>query len=318
MSKKLSLALLAVGALIWTGIDDAAAWPSVAPSREDQDAGRKVWRVPTRKARVANPVPRSDATLAAGKNVYTRECASCHGAGGRGDGENAAQVKGGVPALQDVQLAAQSDGALAYKISTGRDPMPGYRRLLQDEEIWQTVHYLRLIAPAPLTEPRFLASAEQRKGVSGVFAHYAATTRALASSDVAASKSSAERLARDTSVLGEADGVPGDQREAWLADLAALRKAADGLARITVLAEQRDSYAALSDAMLQLVADFGHAESGPLRLVQRSERGKTFTWLKLEASSDPYAGKGGQPAPTVRRLASQQVPQATPNKMSGE
>lgn len=94
---------------------------------------------------MVNPVAMSEASLAAGKQVWGKECASCHGDTGAGDGSQAKKLEVKIPPLVDIR--AQSDGALFWKITSGRRPMPGYRKTLNDEQRWHLVNYMRSLLP---------------------------------------------------------------------------------------------------------------------------------------------------------------------------
>ena len=110
--------------------------------------GQEAWEVPAEARELPNPVPRTEAALAAGEAIYGARCASCHGDTGRGDGKATRFIK---PAPADISTAEardrMTDGEIFYKITEGRKPMPGMARTLDDEERWQVVHYLRTLQP---------------------------------------------------------------------------------------------------------------------------------------------------------------------------
>ena len=106
----------------------------------------KPWPVPEKNAKMANPVKSNAESISEGKALWSRNCASCHGKKGLGDGSKAAQLK---TTPQDMTLAAcqsQSDGALFYKISEGRDDMPSFKKKIPEaEDIWNLVNYVRTL-----------------------------------------------------------------------------------------------------------------------------------------------------------------------------
>jgi mono/diheme cytochrome c family protein len=106
---------------------------------------RRKWEAPASASQQKNPVPAGAQSLAAGRTLYSRECASCHGDGGRGDGKDGRDLDLPPADLSSPAVAGQSDGALFWKITNGRRPMPSYRKDLSDEERWQLVHYLRAL-----------------------------------------------------------------------------------------------------------------------------------------------------------------------------
>lgn len=130
------------GALLWAGT--ATFLVSAAASGQSAPAD---WVVPERRARRANPVAASQESVAGGSEVYRRECLSCHGKSGRGDGSKASELKTKVADLTSPRVREQSDGALFWKITEGRGDMPSNRTALTDEERWNVVNYIRSLTP---------------------------------------------------------------------------------------------------------------------------------------------------------------------------
>lgn len=114
-----------------------------------QAAPHKEWKAPSRASRKKNPVAVDAASLELGKIVYTKECASCHGDTGVGDGPAAKNLEVHPGDLTKPSVAEQRDGALYWKITNGRAPMATFKKKLSDTERWQVTNYLRtLTAPA--------------------------------------------------------------------------------------------------------------------------------------------------------------------------
>jgi len=106
----------------------------------------KPWPVPAKDAKTANPVKSDKSSIAAGKALWSLHCASCHGQTGLGDGSKAAQLKTQPEDISKSGIQSQSDGALAYKISTGRDDMPSFKKKIPDQEdIWSLVNFIRTL-----------------------------------------------------------------------------------------------------------------------------------------------------------------------------
>jgi len=87
--------------------------------------------------------------VATGKQVYTGNCAPCHGASGKGNGP-VAYLQTTTPSdLTDSKHARESDGTLYWQLSNGHPPMPKFDfTLLPEESRWNVVNYLRtLLAP---------------------------------------------------------------------------------------------------------------------------------------------------------------------------
>lgn len=81
--------------------------------------------------------------IQAGKSVYLGHCIVCHGANGKGDGESGFGLEVPPGDFTDAFTLNESDGALFWKITTGRGPMPPFLNKLSDNQRWQVVAYLR-------------------------------------------------------------------------------------------------------------------------------------------------------------------------------
>ena len=104
------------------------------------------WKVPAKYETMKNPIaPKTDAAI--GKSLYTKHCKSCHGAEGYGDGPKADEMDGDLGDFSSEEFQAQSDGALYYKTTIGRDDMPEFtKKLPEDEDRWLIVNYMRTLA----------------------------------------------------------------------------------------------------------------------------------------------------------------------------
>jgi mono/diheme cytochrome c family protein len=104
----------------------------------------KPWAVPDKYDKMSNPVKSDAESIKAGKALWTKHCASCHGKTGMGDGTKAAQLDTEVGDLTSAEAQKQSDGALFYKTLEGRDDMPSFKKKIPDEdELWQLVNFMR-------------------------------------------------------------------------------------------------------------------------------------------------------------------------------
>jgi mono/diheme cytochrome c family protein len=104
------------------------------------------WPVPDKYVKMSNPV-KSDATsIAAGKELWSKNCQSCHGKSGKGDGPKAAQLKTLPEDMTKPEAQNQTDGAFFYKTSEGRQDMPSFKKKIPDQEdIWSLVNYIRTL-----------------------------------------------------------------------------------------------------------------------------------------------------------------------------
>jgi mono/diheme cytochrome c family protein len=107
------------------------------------------WVVPQAARAMRNPVPATDANIAAGAALYADNCARCHGDRGDGDGPDAKMYRP-PPASLAVAMRdgtnGMTDGEIFWKITEGRRPMPSFKKELTDEQRWQLVNFLRTLA----------------------------------------------------------------------------------------------------------------------------------------------------------------------------
>jgi len=75
-----------------------------------------------------------------GEAIFLKYCVSCHGHPGKNDHSNIVPTPKD-PASKEYQ--ANSDGELFYKITEGKTPMPSFKNILQTNEIWDVISYIR-------------------------------------------------------------------------------------------------------------------------------------------------------------------------------
>ena len=94
----------------------------------------------------ANPMERDPDAAAAGRKLYERHCASCHGA----TGENGR--KG--PGLRGTEVQTATAGELFWVITNGnvRAGMPVWSKLPEAQR-WQITTYLKSLGQAPTSPP---------------------------------------------------------------------------------------------------------------------------------------------------------------------
>lgn len=101
------------------------------------------WIAPAWTDTLKSPYHDEPLTLAQGEDLFSLYCASCHGDSGYGDGA-AGGALGQKPAnFHDTLVTKQSDGALFWKLSTGKGNMPPFKDVFSDEQRWQLIAYLR-------------------------------------------------------------------------------------------------------------------------------------------------------------------------------
>jgi len=101
------------------------------------------WAIPATYRKMANPVQGDTVSVRAGEVSYARNCASCHGREGHGDGPRGKMCitfpgDFSTPAFKDY-----TDGEIFYQTKHGRGEMPAYDRRIPDHEIWSIVNYIR-------------------------------------------------------------------------------------------------------------------------------------------------------------------------------
>jgi mono/diheme cytochrome c family protein len=103
----------------------------------------KPWDVPAKYKEMKNPVKVSDANNKVGEAAYKKNCASCHGKTGLGDGVKARTLKDFPGDFSSVDFQKQTDGDHFYKTKFGRTEMPKFDKKIPDEDIWSIVNYMR-------------------------------------------------------------------------------------------------------------------------------------------------------------------------------
>ena len=108
-----------------------------------EQAAPPPWVAPEDAKKVKNPIPANQENLAAGEQLFSDNCVLCHGEKGVGDGPGAKTIKVKPANFTDPKIQAETDGALFWKMSQGRGPMPAWKDVLSDEERWKLVDYIR-------------------------------------------------------------------------------------------------------------------------------------------------------------------------------
>ena len=104
------------------------------------------WTAPKDADNVKNPLAGNAGAANDGKTLYVANCGPCHGDKGKGDGV-AAQGLNPKPADHTSEkVQGQTDGAIFWKLSEGRTPMPGYKKVFNEQQRWQLVSFIRTLA----------------------------------------------------------------------------------------------------------------------------------------------------------------------------
>ena len=102
------------------------------------------WKAPFEANNLRNPYADNATGEEKGRKLFNLYCSSCHGETGHGDGPAAQQGAGPKPAdFHDHRIQNQTDGALFWKLNTGRGNMPAFKETLSGEQRWQLIAYIR-------------------------------------------------------------------------------------------------------------------------------------------------------------------------------
>jgi mono/diheme cytochrome c family protein len=106
--------------------------------------------IPEEYAGLTNPIPADKASIERGAEIYTTNCATCHGDGGMGDGLGG---EGLDPAPAPIAHSSQmlGDDYLYWRISEGGQMEPfnstmiAWKGALNEEAKWDVINYVRAL-----------------------------------------------------------------------------------------------------------------------------------------------------------------------------
>ena len=110
-------------------------------------AKAKPWPVPDKDKTIKAPVKMTDASVIAnGKDLWAKDCKSCHGAKGLGDGPKAVSLKTVPGDFSSSDFQNATDGELFYRLNKGRDEMPNFeKKITEANDRWALVAYMRTL-----------------------------------------------------------------------------------------------------------------------------------------------------------------------------
>jgi mono/diheme cytochrome c family protein len=105
------------------------------------------WKIPDTYKNMKSTVKAGDATImSVGKESFNKNCKSCHGAKGLGDGPKAANLKTLTGDFSKAAFQANTDGELYYMSFIGRDEMPNFEKKITDvADRWAVIGYIRTL-----------------------------------------------------------------------------------------------------------------------------------------------------------------------------
>lgn len=101
------------------------------------------WEVPAKFKSMENPEATDAESVKVGRMLYNKNCASCHGKTGLGDGSKARGLDTHPGDMSASAYQSQTDGEHFYKSKFGRNEMPKYEGKVADEDIWHMVNFMR-------------------------------------------------------------------------------------------------------------------------------------------------------------------------------
>lgn len=263
----------------------AAPWPAAG-----------LWLAPAVPTSFARPAEAfSVASIARGRDVYTAQCASCHGADGRGEGPQAASLRLWPPTMASGLLARRADGELFWNVLYGmRDAqgitMPGFVGRIGDRDIWAALDYMRVLSasagmtvggswPVPIALPDVAVRCGAPASATDSATREASTGRATAG---ARSLSDWRGTQRVRVFAVDATHPPPDEDPRFLTLLVTRdgRAPVAPAARRNVIAAVADCYTASPDAW-RVYADI--AGAAPDRLAGTQWLADRDGWLRAQA-----------------------------------
>jgi len=92
-----------------------------------------------------NPVKRTRKSLARGKKLFIKNCVSCHGLKGHGDGPKSKGLDPKVANLRKIE--SPNESRIFKQISSGPADMPNWSPKLKKKQIWELTNYIMSINP---------------------------------------------------------------------------------------------------------------------------------------------------------------------------
>jgi len=135
--------MIRIAAVLFTAIIFLTANIALA----QQKAGGP-WKIPAEYQAKKSTIKAGDASInSVGKDLYMKNCKSCHGAKGLGDGPKAASLKKTiVPSFDKLSLKTKPDGELYYQSIVGRDEMPKFEAKITNEaDRWALIYYIKTL-----------------------------------------------------------------------------------------------------------------------------------------------------------------------------
>lgn len=104
------------------------------------------WEIPDEYKTKANPYADDESLVDVGKMIYMKQCRSCHGNKGLGDGPKARGLETDAGDFTNAKWAEMTDGEWFYMSIIGRDEMPNFEaKIPDDEDRWALIMYIKTL-----------------------------------------------------------------------------------------------------------------------------------------------------------------------------
>lgn len=113
----------------------------------NEPAVQEPWRAPEWTDGLKSTLKVTPELLAEGAQIYNANCSACHGPSGNGDGVLGRELPVKPANFHSATVRDQKDGALFWKMSEGRGVMPSYKNLLNNDQRWKVLAYIRQLSP---------------------------------------------------------------------------------------------------------------------------------------------------------------------------
>jgi mono/diheme cytochrome c family protein len=139
-----------LSALVLLFVATLVGCKAASPGKIESMAANEAKRVTIGGKDWKNPSPDTPATFQTGKEHFQHHCQICHGLDGHNTGVPfAANMSPPIPDLSDKKIQDYTDGQLKWIIQNGIrfTGMPSWKGILEDDEMWAIVRYLRMLPP---------------------------------------------------------------------------------------------------------------------------------------------------------------------------
>ncbi len=100
------------------------------------------WMAPKEASNITNPVTNGNDSKKRGQLLFEENCMDCHGENGQGRNASELGLNKDAPNLPS-RLVTHTDGDFFWKIQHGRGEMPGFKKELEAENVWDIINFLK-------------------------------------------------------------------------------------------------------------------------------------------------------------------------------